>query len=294
MKLVLTTALAAGVALYAPIAWADDEGASEVQSEEEDAYERDLEDTDAVEDAEEQPIQHEAEGTSEVEDVPLMEPTQTEETSEPEQPATVMPEEEDKQETDIEIHAAPPPEPEPAEIQVMEEPKKGPGFSVSAGGGVFGFAGDANDLADEGGAYTARLGIGTRQLVGFEVAYVGTAQDVDALGLDDDAVLISNGVEGVARLNIGTFQLQPYILGGVGWKRYDMVNEDFNTSSIEDNDDVIEFPVGGGLSWRYEGFLLDGRGTYNFATEEDLIADVATDDQGLDTWNVTLKAGVEF
>lgn len=171
----------------------------------------------------------------------------------------------------------------------------GLGFSVTAGGGIFGYTDeDTRDATSEiGGNYTARLAIGTRRPVGFEIGYVGSAQNVEALGLDEDAVLLSNGVEGVVRLNMGSAGVQPYLIGGAAWRRYDITNADFNTSSIRDSDDVIEFPVGGGLAFRWQGLVLDARAAYRIATDDDLLR---TDDEGprLDAWDVTLKAGLEF
>ncbi len=187
------------------------------------------------------------------------------------------------------------------EVVVEEKQEKrkvvGPGFSLTAGGGVMAMSDSrARAFLSTGGAYTARLGIGTRSLVGLEAAYVGSAQNITAFGLDSSAALVSNGLEGDLRINVGTQAFQPYVLAGVGWKRYDLVNENFNTSSVRSQDDVIEIPFGAGLSWRSSGgFILDGRFNYRFTTNEDLIPGIGTGlGNGLDNWDATLKAGVEF
>lgn len=186
-------------------------------------------------------------------------------------------------------------EEEPIVVEEEEE-DFGFGMSLSLGGGVSDFIDDdAEDITDVGGAWDARLAIGTRSILGLEAAYVGTAQDMDALGLDDDAVLVSNGVEALARLNLGNYALQPYVVGGVGWTRYEIVNEDFNTSAIESQDDIVTVPVGAGLNARLGGgFLVDGRFTYRAAFNDNLI-DATTNGSGdLDNWNVTARLGYEF
>ena len=98
--------------------------------------------------------------------------------------------------------------------------------SLSVGGGLSNFTDQTlQDRTGMSGAYEARLGFGMSSLLGLEAAYVGTAGSIDTLGLDDEALLISNGVEGLARLNLGTFAIQPYVVGGASWIRYNVVND---------------------------------------------------------------------
>ena len=74
---------------------------------------------------------------------------------------------------------------------------------------------------------------------------------------------------------------------------FDVTRTDVNVSSLRDDDDVIEIPVGAGMAFQYGGFILDLRGDYAFAAEEDLLR-VDTNGPGLDNWSATLRAGVEF
>lgn len=172
------------------------------------------------------------------------------------------------------------------------------GLALTVGGGVTDFTKtDARDITDPGGLWEARLGIGNKNMIGAEVAYVGTAQDINVLGLDNSAVLMSNSVEGVARLNIGNWAVQPFVFGGVGWANYDIVNEDFNTSSIAGNDNMLTVPVGGGLRTRISGFLVDGRFTYRPTFEDQLFNLSSLGNNStvtMDTWQATLRLGYEF
>ncbi len=71
------------------------------------------------------------------------------------------------------------------------------------GGGVTDFSSPTvRDMTGTGGAWDVRLIFGQREVLALETAYVGSAHYISALGLDNDAMLVSNGAEGVLRLNI--------------------------------------------------------------------------------------------
>ena len=171
------------------------------------------------------------------------------------------------------------------------------GMSASVGGGVTGFA-DAKtrDFINVGGTWEARLAVGTRKTIAFEGAYIGGAQSIDTLGLDADAMLLSTGIEGNVRLNLLRGDAwQPYVLTGVGWKRYDVTNTDVNTSSVAGDDNVVEVPFGAGVSYRYSRLLVDARVVVRGAFDDDLIATAAgEEDSTLHNWTTTLRIGTEF
>jgi hypothetical protein len=198
--------------------------------------------------------------------------------------------------------AAPAPvvvEERPVNVTVLEDPKPRRNMSLSLGGGVSDFTDSTvRDRTDISGAYEARLGIGMSSLFGIEAAYVGTAGSIDTLGLDDDAVLISNGLEGLARLNLGTFDVQPYVVGGASWVRYNVVNDSFNTSDVRDSDDVLAIPFGGGISTYLgnTGLMADARFTFRATFDEDLIRPTPSNSDGssLSNWMATVRLGYTF
>ncbi|HUS66153.1 MAG TPA: OmpA family protein [Kofleriaceae bacterium] len=181
------------------------------------------------------------------------------------------------------------------------------GMAISVGGGVVGFVDqDARDITDTGGEWEARLTLGTRSPIAIEAAYVGSAQGIDALGVDSNAMLVGSAIEGDARLNLTTSAVQPYIFGGIGFTHYEVANTNRNTSSINDEEDMGHVPVGAGLGFQTAGLLIDVRGTFRAAFDDDLL-DQPVDgdepdlipDQGdakaeLDTWNVGARVGWEF
>lgn len=170
---------------------------------------------------------------------------------------------------------------------------------IFAGGGLADFAdGDMRDFTDLGGAWEVTALLGTRSLIAAELNYFGSAQDIDALGLDDDSVLIGTMFEGSARVNVLPQEsFTPFVTGGIGYARYDITNSDFNTSNVADDDDMLSVPVGGGIGFRAGGALIEARGTYRFMFYDDLVttptgAEAQNVDQ--DNWSATARIGFEF
>jgi hypothetical protein len=112
---------------------------------------------------------------------------------------------------------------------------------------------------------------------------------MNTLGLDDKALLLSNGSEGAFRMNALRGPLQPYAFVGVAWRHYAIVNSSVNTSSVNNSDDVGEIPFGLGMSYRYKRLIADMRVTYRQAFATDLIGDT-----NLSTWGAAAKVGFEF
>ncbi|KAB2898081.1 MAG: porin family protein [Kofleriaceae bacterium] len=171
------------------------------------------------------------------------------------------------------------------------------GLALTVGGGVSGFTNEEmRDTADVGGTWDVRAAFGTRSPIALEAGYVGSAQAIDAIGLDTDAVLVGTALEGLARVNLLPEQrINPYFFGGAAWRRYDLTNADTNTSDVVETDNLLEIPVGAGVSYRIAGFVADLRGSFRIATEEDLIrTDVGEESPKLHTWSASAKLGYEF
>jgi hypothetical protein len=172
------------------------------------------------------------------------------------------------------------------------------GAGVLLGGGVQDFSrSNARDVTNTGGFWNARVVAGTREFIGLEGAYVGSAQGINALGLDSDAVLISNGVEGAVRLNLpilvarSATLLEPFVFGGAGWSRFHVARTSVNTSDIATDDDVLTIPYGAGMMVAYHGLMADARFTYRSTFYNDLLR---TTGGSLDTWSAGAQVGFEF
>jgi hypothetical protein len=171
------------------------------------------------------------------------------------------------------------------------------GLTVGVGGGVADFTGDAmRDMTGLAGAWDARLVFGTHKYLGIEAGYVGSLQSIESLGLDNNARLVSTGVDAAVRLHLLRGDYQPYAFVGGGWRRYDLANVDTNTSSVTESDDVLEVPFGIGFAYTYEHLAFDVRGSYRPTVYSDLVVPVAEGEESpaLDTFQVSARIGWEF
>jgi hypothetical protein len=180
-----------------------------------------------------------------------------------------------------------PPEPAPGLLRDL-------GIGVSAGAGIVTFLDDeASDIAGPGAGWDVRLTLGTNHPVSLEAAYLGSAQEIDALGLDDDAVLLSTGAEATLRFALSRNRpLTPYLIAGIGWARFSIENSDVNTSNLADSDDVISVPLGVGVSVTSGPVIVDVRSVLRSTLDEDLVPPSATGETvDLNNWSLAVRAG---
>lgn len=164
------------------------------------------------------------------------------------------------------------------------------GMSAMVGGGISQFIDPAaNANAQLGGNWTARFTYGTRSYLGAELAYLGSSQAINALGVSDHAFLLSNGVEAAIRLNATTTALQPYVTAGLGWRIFSVQNTLVNTSDILDSDNILEVPFAVGLAYRYQGLVVDARADVRPTFYQQLMGRTT-----LANWSVGAKVGWEF
>jgi hypothetical protein len=186
-----------------------------------------------------------------------------------------------------------------APTEPSDRPHSRVGVGTTIGGGVIGFVDDkARAFTEPGGSWETRVTAGTREWLALEAAYVGSAQNISALGLGNNARLIGNGAEGDLRVNLTRQMVQPYLFGGLGWDHYQLNMSGSNTSSLRDKDDVLTVPFGAGLSLRVaRGLLIDVRATGRAAFYDDLMDGpyaASGQDAKLHSWNLAGRLGWEF
>jgi hypothetical protein len=134
---------------------------------------------------------------------------------------------------------------------------------------------------------------GSRLPVGFELAYVGSAQDLNVTGLSTGAYLLGNGGEASLRLGIPIAMKQwliaPFVTGGVGWNYYSLQNSNTNTSIVLDHDSNFTVPLAVGIDAIYQGFTMSVRGTLRPTFDNDILGDAS-----LTTWGISGNIGFEF
>jgi hypothetical protein len=115
--------------------------------------------------------------------------------------------------------------------------------------------------SDTGAAYGARLGFLPTPMLGLELGYLGTQNNIQA-SLDqgrEASTLKTNEGYGDIRLNILPGAVTPYVFGGYGltW-----VNG--ASASGVPNSSTSTLPFGGGLEANIGAFKLGGRFQYNY------------------------------
>lgn len=170
------------------------------------------------------------------------------------------------------------------------------GAAFLLGGGFEDFTNsNVRGVTSSGGSWNARAIAGTHQYLGAEAAYVGTAHNINTLGLASNSSLVSNGLEGALRVNVpvlrGPSLIEPFGFVGLGWQHYNVTNNNSATSDINDKDDIMTLPVGGGLEFAYKMFMADARFTYRETYYNNLMR---TSGGNLNNWGVGGQVGVGF
>jgi len=197
----------------------------------------------------------------------------------------------------------------PAPVQVIVPPAapapywaRGFGFALMAGGSYQDFTNSNMRSSTSGaGGWNARFIAGTNSIIGFEAAYLGSAGQFQGLGVtNNEPLLVSNGLEGTARLNIpiryGANLFEPYGYAGLGYSHYTISNYNQNAqrlSSFTSSDDVMNFPVGGGFAYAYKAFIVDARAGWTGTYYQNLLTGADTSGT-LDHWNVGGQVGFTF
>jgi opacity protein-like surface antigen len=175
------------------------------------------------------------------------------------------------------------------------------GVGLILGGGVTGFTDPAMRDATKtrvGGLWDVRASIGTHIPIGLDLSYLGTAVNLRSLEGQDNGTLLGSTVEAALRYNIlPHFDWNPYIFAGAGWQRYDVMLPRLTTSDtgLVGRDNVAEFPMGAGLSYRnVSGLVIDLRGTFRATTDSSLLVEPNGDHASLHTWEASGALGYEF
>jgi hypothetical protein len=189
--------------------------------------------------------------------------------------------------------------PDSPPVETRQSPVSGIGIGAMVGGGVTGFYDkQARAFTGAGPSWDARITVGTRMPIAFEGAYTGSAQNISALGINDNALIVGHGAEGALRFNLTRMAIQPFLFGGLGWTRYDLRRTPENTSSLRRSDDILTVPFGAGITARVaRGLLLELRATGRAAFHDDLM-DAAYantgEDARLHSWNAGGRLGWEL
>jgi Outer membrane protein beta-barrel domain len=166
-------------------------------------------------------------------------------------------------------------------------------FSIILDGGASKYN-QALSGSDVGAAYGARLGLLPTPMLGIEIGYLGTQNNVnESLSQGQFAsTLKTNEAFGDLRLNILPGGVTPYVFGGYGYTWLSGAE-----ASGLPNQSTHTLPFGGGIEGNIGAFKLGGRFQYNY-----LFSDINTSSSSVsvnkggnsDFWTATVSLGASF
>jgi hypothetical protein len=175
------------------------------------------------------------------------------------------------------------------------------GVAVQVGGGVTGFSRSASrDVLSTGGYWDVRTIVGTRSYLGAELAYVGSAREVNAPSIAGQPTMLGNGGEALARVGIPVeldgVRLTPFAFGGIGYSRLQLVDQRASASGVKEAANALTVPFGAGVGLAYRHFIMDARFTYRGVFDDDFVALAGSDVEyaDLQNWSTGLTVGYEF
>jgi hypothetical protein len=164
------------------------------------------------------------------------------------------------------------------------------GLVMSLGGGLQQFFGaPARDQVGTGGTWTFRVEAGSRMHFGAEAGYIGSAQSLVALGTDTHAALVSNGFDVLARANILTGWVRPYLAGGLSYQRFTTNGPRLLVSDAVNNVNVVGYTGAAGVAFRLHGVVLDARGSIGGP-----LSDSPIPDSNSIAWSLGATVGYEL
>jgi hypothetical protein len=172
--------------------------------------------------------------------------------------------------------------------------------SVLIGGGVEGYTGSLSSRLAVGPAWNFILGFHPSSVFGIELAYQGALQSLEGgpAGNSGRADIIRHAGQANVTFAFGAWQVQPFVLAGVGINHYSVSDEAKALGFSEGTGGYI--PVGGGIRFRAGGAIVDLRGSWQLPFSDPLApGGTGQNTLGLNTgsyqrWNASLNIGGTF
>ena len=172
-------------------------------------------------------------------------------------------------------------------------------FSVVLQGGATKYTQSLSSGSDIGAAYGARFGFLPTPMLGIELGYLGTQNNISESINEGRMASTIKTNEGYAdlRLNILPGDLTPYVFGGYGLTNFKVANEVIASDGGLHGRTVSTIPLGGGLEGNLGAFKLGARFQYNYLLTDQLFRTQngsVTTGHNTDFYGVSLDLGASF
>ena len=138
-------------------------------------------------------------------------------------------------------------------------------FSVVLEGGATHYNQGLSNGTETGGGYGARLGIMPTPIVGVEIGYLGSQNNVSQSfnAGHNVGTLRTNGGYADLRVNVLPGVVTPYVFGGYGLTHFDAPGDSTSFNALTSTT-TSTIPFGGGLEANIGAFKVGGRFQYNY------------------------------
>ena len=150
---------------------------------------------------------------------------------------------------------------------VAQEDEKGRGdLNVFLRGGISGYTGDLGGLTGTGPAWGVTVNVQPTNILGFELAYDGSRNDVTDIRLEDDPSLYRHGASGMLKIAPPFMEkVKPFVGAGLG---VSYVAVRGLSAGLYENDTMEEVPIAAGLEFNSGAVTAGFRTTYRVLVDE--------------------------
>jgi hypothetical protein len=148
-------------------------------------------------------------------------------------------------------------------------------LSVALEGGLSSFTGGLAEGTEAGALWGVRLGADT-DIVGAELAYVGSKNGFEDARVPETAALYRHEIEGLAKAGVRVgYGLKPFVGAGIG---YSYVNVTDDAEPLYRNDFIFQIPLAAGVDWNRGPLHAGIRAGWSFLLGDEFAEPTPEDD----------------
>lgn len=165
-------------------------------------------------------------------------------------------------------------------------------FNLQARAGVGGFTGELNQFTNAGPAWAVGFTLQPYRMLGVEMNYEGSRNQLDDARLTDPRSLMRHGASALVKVAPPFIdRIRPFAGLGLG---VSYLNVDGNTGGLYRSDFVQEVPLAAGLEFNSGAVSAGFRATYRFLIDESFAANAAPGNPQGGLFDASVTVGARF